>query len=70
MDLRREVGEYVTQGHGLLNRLRSPEEGPTLTSVDLHIFRVLIFLLDHEVSNMQELRKAPDVVKVRGARDL
>ena len=66
MDLRRAVGEYVTQGRDLLKRLRSPEEGPTLTRVDLHILRVQLFLLDHEASNMQEMRNAPDVVNVEG----
>jgi hypothetical protein len=59
MDLRRAVGEYVTQGRELLKRLRSPEEGPTLTDVDLHILRVQLFLLDHAVSNMQQLKRPP-----------
>ena len=55
MDLRRALGEYVTQGCELLKRLRSPEEGPTVTAVDLHILRVQLFLLDHEAANMQQM---------------
>ena len=54
MDLRHAIGEYVTQGRELLIRLRSPEEGPTATDVDLHILRVQLFLLDHEAANMQQ----------------
>lgn len=54
MDLRRAVGEYLSQGRELLYRLRSPEEGPTVTPVDLHILRVQLFLLDHEAANMQQ----------------
>lgn len=57
MDLRHAVGEYVTQGRELLKRLRSPEEGPTVTDVDLHILRVQLFLLDNEAANMQEMRR-------------
>lgn len=65
MDLRRAMGEYVNQGRELLKRLRSPEEGPTVTDVDLHILRVQLFLLDHAVANMQRLRKPPsDVANV------
>jgi hypothetical protein len=59
MDLRRAIGEYVNQGRELLTRLRSPEEGPTVTRVDLHILRVQLFLLDHEVANMQQIKKPP-----------
>jgi hypothetical protein len=59
MDLRRAVGEYVTQERELLTRLRSPEEGPMLTDVDLHILRVQLFLPDHAVSNMQQLKRPP-----------
>ena len=54
MDLRRAVGVYVMQGRELLNRLRSPEEGPTVMPVDLHIFRVQLFLLDNQAGNMQQ----------------
>lgn len=57
MDLRRAIGEYVTQGRELLTRLRSPEEGPTVTVVDLHILRVQLFLLDHEAANMQQMER-------------
>ena len=56
MDLRRAIGEYVTQGRELLCRLRSPEDGPTVTAVDLHIFRVQLFLLDNQAANMQQMR--------------
>ena len=55
MDLRRAIGEYVTLGRELVTRLRSPEEGPTVTAVDPHILRVQLFLLDHETANMQQL---------------
>jgi hypothetical protein len=54
MDLRCAIGQYVTQGRELLIRLRSPEEGPTVTVVDLHILRVQLFLLDHEAANMEQ----------------
>ena len=57
MDLRRAIGEYVIQGRELLYRLRSPEEGPTVTPVDLHILRVQLFLLDHEAANMQQMHR-------------
>jgi hypothetical protein len=59
MNLRRAIGEYVNQGRELLTRLRSPEEGPTVIAVDLHILRVQLFLLDHEVANMQQMKKPP-----------
>ncbi len=62
MDLRRAVDEYVTQGRDLLKRLRSPEEGPTVTDVDLHILRVQLFLLDHEAANMQQMKRPPPAV--------
>jgi hypothetical protein len=66
MDLRRAIGEYVTQGRELLRRLRSPEEGPTVSPVDLHILQVQLFLLENQAANMRESRqlisspKAPD----------
>jgi hypothetical protein len=56
MDLRRAIGEYVSQGRELLRRLRSPEERPTVTRVDLHILRVQLFLLDHEAANIQQMK--------------
>lgn len=66
MDLRQAVGEYVNQGRELLKRLRSPEEGPTVTEVDLHILRVQLFLLDHAAANMQQMRSPPlDVLDVQ-----
>jgi hypothetical protein len=68
MDLRRAIGEYVTQGRELLYRLRSPEEGPTVTAVDLHILRVQLFLLDHEAANIQELRRKPPPLEVEDLR--
>lgn len=40
MDLRRAIGEFVTEGRDLLTRLRSVEEGPTVSAMDLHIPRV------------------------------
>ena len=52
-----EEGEHVTQGRELLKQLRSPEEGPTVTGVDLHILRVQLFLLDHEAANMQQIKR-------------
>lgn len=55
MDLRRAIGEYVNQGRELLTRLRSPEEGSTVTPVDLHILRVQLFLPDHEAANMEQM---------------
>ena len=55
MDLRHTIGEYVTQGRELLERLRSPEEGPTVTAVDLHILRVQMSLIDNVAANLQEL---------------
>jgi hypothetical protein len=64
MDLRRAVGEYVTLGRELLIRLRSPEEGPTLTGVDLHILRVQLFLLDHEAANMQQRKSLSTALEV------
>jgi len=60
MDLRCAIGEYVNQGRELLTRLRSPEEGPTATPVDLHILRVQLFLLDLEATNMQRLLEKRD----------
>ena len=30
-----------------------------MTRVDLHILRVQLFLLDHEVANMQQMKKPP-----------
>jgi hypothetical protein len=70
MDLRRAVSEYVNQGRELLKRLRSPEEGPTATDVDLHILRVQLFLLDHEAANMQRLKNPPsDVANVPSQQD-
>jgi hypothetical protein len=71
MDLRRAIGEYVTQGRELLERLRSPEERPTVTAVDLHMLRVQLFLLDHEAANLQELRRPPlpsEAAKGQGKR--
>jgi hypothetical protein len=57
MDLRRAIGEYVTEGRELLGRLRSPDEASTANDVDLHILRVQIFLLDVQAANMQEQRR-------------
>ena len=57
MDLRPAIGEYVTLGRELLHRLRSPEEGPAVPAVDLHILRVQMFLIDNVVANLQELRR-------------
>jgi hypothetical protein len=71
MDLRRAIGEYVTQGCELLKRLRSSEEGPTVTGVDLHILRVQLFLLDHEAANMQQMKRLstpPEVVNVQSKK--
>jgi hypothetical protein len=65
MDLRRAIGEYVTQGRELLERLRSPEERPTVTAVDLHILRVQLFLLDAEAANLQELRRLASSIRSR-----
>ena len=56
MDIRRAISEYVTQGRELLKRLRSPEEGPTVSPVDLHILRVQLFLLDQHAANMELMR--------------
>ena len=69
MDLRCAIGEYVTQGRELLNRLRSSEEGPTVTAVDLHILRVQLFLLDHEAANMQQVRRKPPPLEVEDPRE-
>ena len=55
MDLRHSIGEYVTQGRDLLERLRSPDEGSTVTVVDLHILRVQMFQMDNFAANLQEL---------------
>ena len=71
MELRRAIGEYVTQGHEILQRLRSPEEGPTVTGLDLHILRVQLFLLDHEAANIQQRNKRftpPEVVNVQSKK--
>ena len=68
MDLRRAIGEYVTQGRELLEKLRSPEEGPTASPVDLHILRVQLFLLDCQAANMERLRErtpTSEVAKVQ-----
>src|SRR5262245_20609433 len=48
IDLRGAVREYLSQGRELLYRLRSPEEGRTVTPVDSQILRVQLFLLDLE----------------------
>jgi hypothetical protein len=67
MDLRRAIGEYVTQGRELLEKLRSPE-GPTASPVDLHILRVQLFLLDCQAANMERLRErtpTSEVAKVQ-----
>ena len=71
MDIRCAIGEYVDQGRELLDRLRSPEEGPTATAVDLHILRVQLFLLDHEAANREQaciLSSLPEVANVRRKR--
>jgi len=54
MELRHAIGEFVDHGRELLDRLRSAEEGPTATAVDLHILRVQLFLLDHEAANREQ----------------
>ena len=60
MDLRHTIGEYVIQGRELFQRLRSSEEGPTATVVDLHILRVEMFLIDNAAANLQEfIRQHP-----------
>jgi len=56
MDLRRAIGEYVNQGRELLKRLRSVEEGRTVSPVDLHVLRVQLFLLDQQAANMETMR--------------
>jgi hypothetical protein len=56
--------EYVYQGRELLIRLRSPEEGPTATPVDLHILRVQLFLLDHEAANMEQRKMLSTALEV------
>lgn len=66
MDLRRAIGEYVDQGRELLTRLRSPEEGPTATPVDLHILRVQLFLLDLQAANMTLMRPYEEEAQERG----
>lgn len=58
MDLRHAIGEHVTEGRELLERLRSTEEGSTATDMDLHILRVQLFLLDNLAANMLELRRS------------
>lgn len=68
MDLRRAIGEYVTEGRELLKRLRSVEEGPTVSSVDLHILRVQLYLLDIEAANMQELRRGLPLLGTKEAK--
>src|SRR5262245_7705897 len=57
MDLRREVNEFVNTGRSLLIRLRSLE-AEALTDVDLHIFRVQLYLMENEAANMVHLRIA------------
>jgi hypothetical protein len=64
MDLRRAIGEYVTQGRELLTRLRSPEEGSMVTVVDLHILRVQLFLLDNEAANMEQRKMLSTALEV------
>lgn len=68
MDLRRAIGEYVTQGRELLTRLRSPEEGPTVTGVDLHILRVQLFMLDHEAANRLQMKGSSTPLKATNVR--
>ena len=56
MDLRREIGNLLTESRDLLTRLRS-HEGYSVNDVDLHMLRVQLSLLDIEMGNMQESRR-------------
>ena len=64
MDLRRAINEYVNQGRELLKRLRSAEEGPTASPVDLHILRVQLFLLDQQAANMELMRPSREEAEI------
>ena len=51
MDLRSAVSKFVTDGRELYDRLSS-DEGSALTSAELHMLKVQLFLLDHKVTKM------------------
>ena len=53
MDLRIAVHMFVTEGRELLEKLRS-NEGDSLTSADLRILKVQLYLLDHQVTCMEK----------------
>ena len=51
MDLRSTVQKFVTDGRELYYTLNS-DEGSSLTSAELHMLKVQLFLLDHKVTKM------------------
>jgi hypothetical protein len=52
MDIRHAVSEYVTLGNALFDRLRS-NEADMLTSADLHMLRVQLYILDTEAKSLE-----------------
>jgi hypothetical protein len=62
MEIRLAVSEYVTLGNALFNRLRS-NEADMLTSADLHMLRVQLYILDTEAKSLERKKSqsnAPD----------
>lgn len=51
MDLRSTVQKFVTDGRELYYMLNS-DEGNSLTSAELHMLKVQLYLLDHRVTKM------------------
>jgi hypothetical protein len=53
MDLRTAVHQFVNDGRDLLKRFQT-DEGTSLTSAELHMLKVQLYLLDHHIIRMNK----------------